>query len=129
MPHARNTRLEAGANLGIGRLTHPPPQGIAEEVAFIIDGPSLKAAFASKGDGFERFRPPHCRGRVLIVALLPCSRFRDDSVGLVAELDGEPAVRGKHLDRRMNLFAVTRGVIGDLRGFVATEAVALKVVG
>ncbi len=59
-------------------------------------------------------------------ALAPCA-IGHDLIGLVAELGGELAVGGQHLGGGMNLLPVAGGVRGDLRRFVTTEAVALKV--
>ena len=52
-------------------------------------------------------------GRIFLTTPL-C--FHDNSVCLVAELGGDLPVSGQHLGGRVNFFAVTGRVRGDLRG-------------
>ena len=59
-----DTRLEAGADLRVGRLSHAPAHGIDEEGALIHDGLALKAAVAGKG-----------QSRVRLAASVPRSVF------------------------------------------------------
>lgn|GEM_PF-6639506 len=48
--------------------------------------------------------------------------FSDNFVGLIAELRGDLPVGSHYLGRRMNLFAVTGGVRGNLCGFWSLKA-------
>ena len=56
---------------------------------------------------------------------LPCGA--DNSIGLVAEVGGELAVRGHHLAGRMNLLAVSRRVRGNLGSLLSTAAGTLQI--
>ena len=116
------TRLEAGAHLGIGGFTHAATQRIAEDVTFIGDSLALEAALASEGDGLLS-DPLHRFGNVLRdLPLTARPRLGDDFIGLVAELCGKLAMRGQHLGGRLNQLFVTGGMRGDLGGFMAVEA-------
>ena len=60
-----DTRLEAGADLRVGRLSHAPAHGIDEERAFVHDGLALKASVAGKGEGRVRLLPTFLGGPLL----------------------------------------------------------------
>ena len=63
----------------------------------------------------------------LLLMLKPLARGADDRFGLVAEVGGELAMRRHDFAGRMNLFAVARGVRGDLGGLFSGAAGALQI--
>ena len=117
-----NTGIKIAANLSIGDVTHAPPKSVTDQCALIDDCLSLKILVARKGKRF-----PHAveRGRLLLLLdSLACRAH--DSVGLVAEVGSEPAMRSHDFARRMNLLLVTSRVRGDLSSLLALPTGALQ---
>ena len=112
-------RLEVGANLGIGRLSHAAPQRIAEDEPLIGDGLALEETVPRIGDGLLR------ASRSIWIALLGLGGFAGllhDLSRLVAVLGGDVSMGLQDLFAREGLLLVACGVSCDLRGSRAANA-------
>ena len=116
--------IQVAAYLGIGDLAHAAAEAVADQRPLIDDSLALEVLVAGKSQ-----RLPHAVNGVdgLLLMLKPFARGADDGFGLVAEVGGELAMRRHDVGWRMNLFAVARGVRGDLGRLLPGAAGALQI--
>ena len=105
------TGVKVAAYLGISHLAHAAAEPVADQCPFIDDSLALEVLVAGKSQ-----RLAHAVEGVdgFLLMLKPLTRGANDGFGLVAEVGGELAMRRHDIGWRMNLFAVARGVRGDL---------------
>ena len=117
--------VKIGADLGMGDLAHSATKPVADQRTFIHNRLALEVLVAGKG---ERFSNTVKRVDRLLLMLRPFPRCPYDRLGLVSKICRQPSVRGHYFSRRMNFFAVTRGVRSDLSSFLPGVPGAFEVV-
>ena len=84
-----DARLEAGANLRVGRFSHAAPHGIDKQRPFILNRLALEPAVTRKGQSRMRLLLAFLGHWFLSLADAPLSCFGNHMVCLVAELGGD----------------------------------------
>src|SRR5690349_6607428 len=114
-------------DLGVRDFAHTPAQSVADEQALIDHGLALEILVTRESDGFANPLPRALIRDAVLLTATPFLRSADHGLGLVAELHGEPAMRGHYFSRRMDFLAVAGRVRGNFRGFASGSARALKI--
>jgi hypothetical protein len=113
--------IEVLAHLTVSEVSHPAPQGVAHDLAFVRDGLTLEASILCKRDSFLR---PYTRiGHLILLQCFgACLGLCDNAVGLITELIGNLPVRGEHLGRGENILFVACVVGSNLSRLWPAEA-------
>jgi hypothetical protein len=121
-----NARLEARANLRVGRFSHAAPHRIDKQGPLILNSFALETTVARERQRGVRLLLTLLGHWFLCLADAPLSCLGNYMIGLVAKVGGNLPVRRQRFVGRQNHLLVAGVVSRNLRRFRATESTVRK---